>query len=46
MVVRGGVEPPTFRFSGAGITVFAGSQESFAVLSGSRWSAIDAGALR
>jgi hypothetical protein len=33
-VVRGGIEPPTFRFSGARTTVSARFSESFAVLRG------------
>jgi hypothetical protein len=46
LVVRGGVEPPTFRFSGARMTVQARPRQSFAVLSGRPWSAIDPSALR
>ena len=45
-VVRGGVEPPTFRFSGAGTTVQARLYGSFAVLSAGPWPAIDPIALR
>ena len=28
VVVRGGVEPPTFRFSGIGMTVYHGAEKS------------------
>jgi len=34
VVVRGGVEPPTFRFSGTGILVQQWHSGSFAVLNG------------
>ena len=45
-VVRGGVEPPTFRFSGAGNTVSARSFPSFTVRSGLSPPLIDSDALR
>ena len=45
-VVRGGVEPPTFRFSGAGTAVRAQSGTSLTVLSGHQQPAIDPGARR
>jgi hypothetical protein len=45
VVVRGRIELPTFRFSGAGITVSARPCSSFRVVSVTRWPAIDPGAL-
>jgi len=40
LVVRGGVEPPTFRFSGTGNTVQARRRGSFAVFSVISWPAL------
>jgi hypothetical protein len=45
-VVRGGVEPPTFRFSGLSTTVQDRPQKSLWRLSGLRYTPIDAGARR
>jgi hypothetical protein len=43
MVVRGGVEPPTFRFSGLRITVQDRPGRSLDLLSGLRNTPMDAG---
>jgi hypothetical protein len=40
-VVRGGVEPPTFRFSGLGISVYARPLTSERLLSARRWPDVD-----
>jgi hypothetical protein len=44
VVVTGGVEPPTFRFSGLRITVQDRPQRSLWLLSGLRYTSIDASA--
>jgi hypothetical protein len=41
LVVRGRIELPTFRFSGAGITVSARPRSSFRVVSATWWPAMD-----
>jgi hypothetical protein len=46
VVVRGGVEPPTFRFSGLRTTVQDWPRRSICLLSGPRYTPIDAGAHR
>ena len=43
MVVRGGVEPPTFRFSGLRITIQDRPWKSFSLLSDLRYTPMDAG---
>src|SRR5689334_1234495 len=43
VVVRGGVEPPTFRFSGLRITVQDRPQRSACLLSRPRYTPMDAG---
>ena len=44
LVVRGGVEPPTFRFSGLRIIMQDWPRKSLCLLSGMRCTLIDAGA--